>query len=120
MKNKDNFVKQWQHGYYLRHSCRSVHVVLINCVGLPSPSQPTTTTRVIHVACDDCTSSWQKQVKILSCALKVNFKKFKKDQNYAELLSLFLIPVTNRKIRHMHNKKHYYSKVLKPLKMAFP
>jgi len=119
MKNTDNFVKQWQHNYYLRHSCISVHVVLINCVGLPSPSQPTTT-RVIRVACDDCTSSSQKQVKILSCALKVNFKKFKKDQNYAELLSLFLIPMTNRKIEHINDKKHSNSKVLKPLKMAFP
>lgn len=101
------------------YSCRSVDVVLINCVGLLSSSQ-LTTTRAIYVACDDCTSSSQKQVKILSCTFKVNFKKFKKDQNYAELLSLFLIPMTNRKIEHMNNKKHSNSTILKPLKMAFP
>ena len=50
----------------------------------------------------------------------MNFKKFKKDQNYAELLSLFLVPMTNRKIEYMNNKKHSNSTILKPLKMAFP
>lgn len=71
--------------------------------------------RVIHIACDDCTSSSQKQVKILSCAFKVNFKKFKKGSKV--YMSCFLC---FWKIGHMHNKKYYNSKVVKPLKMAYP